>query len=201
MYRKYYLRYKNTVIGVFLTNKYMKRYVPSHVSVDTHIKYPLGLFPIKAIKNGVIEPDTEYCPEDDDIYNWIEDRVFPKDRDGAINILNTHGLSSYNAWEIAVLTRAASLMDDYWFSASLADKYEDFHPRSETSNRTLVVVKPIWKNGNLVKSHIRSSFVPARKNVENLKHEADGKISSTGRKFPASKVFLAKIKIQEGEKY
>ena len=61
-------------------------------SIPNGLGYPLGLFPLDLSKKGLV-PLINYVTGEDDIKLWLSDRVFPPDREGAYNLLNSMGLN------------------------------------------------------------------------------------------------------------
>jgi len=135
---KYYLRYKDTVIGYFEEEKDTLDFTPTADSslVPNDLGYPLGLFPAIE-KRANLKPNKSHLVDRADINRWLSDRVFPKDRQGAHTLLRGMKLNSYDMWEIAKKTKAISFNDFYWISDSLEDKYDSVHPRAKKKRSVL----------------------------------------------------------------
>lgn len=128
---KYYLRYKNVIIGWFEQSENNLHYFVLKSGADcipSEMGYPIGLFPVVIIDNRAL-PDRNSTPAHQDIIHWLSDRVFPEDRQGAYFLLHQLGLTHYDPWEIAKSTNASVLTDNYWMSTDPTDEYEDKHIR------------------------------------------------------------------------
>lgn len=55
--------------------------------------------------------------------DWLAGRVFPKDRKDASNVLRGIGLKEYDVFDIARVTKASSIEDDFWLMFSEMDNY------------------------------------------------------------------------------
>lgn len=132
MYKDYFLRYKNTIIGRFVIYPDGKRvYQPYHTaaaSIEYGFGYPLGLYPVK--DNSNLLPDRDYIPKEADIDHWIADRVIPKDRHDVDTVLDKMGLNSYDAWEIFIRNKGVTYNDLYWVTDDPNDTFENVHPRA-----------------------------------------------------------------------
>ncbi|MEE4565217.1 hypothetical protein [Paenibacillus polymyxa] len=136
MLEKYYLRYKDKIIGTFLIKDNSKKYRPVHEtarSIPEGLGYPLGMFPLDVQADG-INPVKNYNPTEEDIEFWLSERVFPPEREGAEELLKNIGIDDYNVWEVAKHTNAATSHDFYWMSQNPNDRYEDIHPRVKHLN-------------------------------------------------------------------
>lgn len=145
MLEKFYLRYKDKIIGTFLVRDDDVRYRPVHDvarSIPEGLGYPLGMFPLDVQAAG-ITPVMDYNPSVDDIEFWLSERVFPPEREGAEILLKNLGLESYNVWEVAKRTNAATSHDFYWMSENPNDKYNDMHPRGMMEKSSLNQKKTI----------------------------------------------------------
>lgn len=127
----YFLRYKNTIIGIFVETNEGLKYYPSQDTADkipNGLGYPLGLFPLDTEASGLI-PNKNHIPTPEDITLWLSDRVFPKDRQGVEALLQEIGLAEYDMWKITKITKGISLSDYYWLSSNPDEQYKDVHPR------------------------------------------------------------------------
>ncbi|WP_184185019.1 hypothetical protein [Paenibacillus sp. JGP012] len=87
----------------------------------------LGCNKLKRNNSGQFYINKDTSPNEEDIRLWLSDRVFPKERQGANQILESLGLSTYDSWEIAKKTHAISLNDFYWMSDNLEDTFENIN--------------------------------------------------------------------------
>lgn len=71
------------------------------------------------------------CNMEKIIKSWIKERVFPKNRIGAKEMLKELGLKSYNIDKIAELTRCSILTDPYWMVYDENDKYSTHSVRGQ----------------------------------------------------------------------
>lgn len=76
------------------------------------------MYLLDKIKKRIIFPLINYTPSEDD-------RVFPKHRDEAYQLLESIGLSSYDAWDIFVYTKGM-----IFTGLQENEKYQDNHIRS-----------------------------------------------------------------------
>ena len=116
MYKRFCLKFKNQTVGYFIESEGQVEYQPNHEvasMLPSGQGYPVGLFrPI--ISNGRMRPDIEHLPTSQDIERWLSNRIFPKERQGAEQILRSLRLNKYDPWRIAKKTRAISFNDYYW---------------------------------------------------------------------------------------
>lgn len=158
MLEKYYLRYKDKIIGTFLVKDNNIRYRPVHdvaKSIPEGLGYPLGMFPLDVQAEG-IKPITDHDPSAEDIEFWLSERVFPPEREGAEILLKNLGLETYDVWEVAKRTNAATTHDFYWMSDNPDDKYKDMHPR-EKLRKSSISPKKIKNN---IHKHSESRWKP-----------------------------------------
>lgn len=130
MSKVYYMRYKNIIIGKFIVDEDgNKKYEITKEAFDVppFSGFPLGLYPINVHKNGTVK---DYIPTEYNINSWVEERVFPPNRQNAHAILNALKLKEYDAWEICVRLKAVSDNDYNWFSEEITDEYKDIHPKA-----------------------------------------------------------------------
>ncbi|MFC5403328.1 hypothetical protein [Cohnella soli] len=155
--KKYFLRYRNTFIGWFEEANSRLHYTPSRPganSIPSGLGYPIGLFPV-ILSGNRLQPNPEYAPQHADIIHWLSDRVFPENRQGSHALLANLGLTRYDVWEIAKLTHAAVLTDNYWMSDDLSDRYEDTHLKFKM-RRVLPHVRKSGLSAKFVKAHYRT---------------------------------------------
>lgn len=105
----------NIKIGDFIRIDDFVTYIPFHEGASTlpeGIGYPDGLFemdrsstPWKVIKN---KPS-----QSQQLVDWIQQRVFPKERENAAVLLKQLNLETYDFWEIIKYTKGVSLGDSY----------------------------------------------------------------------------------------
>ncbi|EPY13692.1 hypothetical protein [Paenibacillus alvei] len=170
----YFLRYKNTIIGIFIETIEGLRYYPSHDSADklpNGLGYPLGLFPLDAKEYGLI-PNKNHTPTSEDITLWLSDRVFPKDRQGVEALLKEIGLAEYDMWEITKVTKGISLSDYYWLSSNPNDHYQDVHPRFVVTHSHKITSNNyyVYKPENVINSYseLKNSLNNGWENLSSL---------------------------------
>jgi hypothetical protein len=56
---------------------------------------------------------------------WVEERVFPKERHNAADILHSIGLSDYDQFEVLKATRLRHRYDAFWIRVDSADTYAE----------------------------------------------------------------------------
>lgn len=79
-----------------------KKYTPTAEAAKLgDAGYPLGLYKLKRNNSGQFYINKDTFPNEEDIRLWLSDRVFPKGRQGANQILESLGLFTYDSWEIA----------------------------------------------------------------------------------------------------
>lgn len=59
------------------------------------------------------------------ILNWIEERIFPPERQGSEELLNKMDLTDYDQLSIIKYTRASSRYDRYWIKFYPSDTYKN----------------------------------------------------------------------------
>ncbi|CAM4494157.1 hypothetical protein [Paenibacillus xylanexedens] len=122
----YFLRYKNIIIGEFSLDG--QKYTPTVEAEKLgDAGYPFGLYKLIHASSGELYIDRDKQPSQEDIKLWLSDRVFPKERQGANQILESLGLTTYDSWEIAKKTNAISLNDFYWMSNRMEDSFENIN--------------------------------------------------------------------------
>lgn len=78
------------------------------------------------------------------VYEWLKDRVFPKNRIGARKILKDLGLKKYDHFEIAYISRASLVEDPYWIAFEEGDTW------SKNTIRGIANVKDFsWNSLNI----------------------------------------------------
>lgn len=128
---RYFLKYYDETIGYFIVSNQKKYFSTENAkNIPYGHGFPLGLYPLDKSKKGIIFPLINYTPSEEDIYHWINDRVFPKNRDGAYQLLESIGLSSYDAWDIFIYTKGMTFLDFYWITRDENEKYQDNHIRA-----------------------------------------------------------------------
>lgn len=129
MGEQYYLRYKDTVIGVLIREdkgfsyKVIKK---GAKSISNGLGYPVELFPQKY--NEGIDLENMQTNEEN-IKKWLGNRAFSFNKVDANHLLRTVGIDVQNMWKLALHTKAISFNDHYWISKGLKDSYKEVHPR------------------------------------------------------------------------
>lgn len=193
MLEKYFVKNKDTTVGHILVNSKEKRYVVNKsalASLPVIDVYPIGIFPAK-IEFGSLNIDTEYCPSEKDIYSWLKDRIFPRDRQGSNNLLKALGVLKYDIWDIAVKTKAATYMDNFWLTVNENESFEHSHPRGKFYSEPTQVTK---KDGGpasfmIFDEHVLNAAYlnQLRKIVQNSSHKR--KRTFTGSEWLKSEFF------------
>lgn len=148
MSKKYYLRYKGTVIGYFVDMGDKIDYVCEHENaslVPNGLGYPHGLYDFDSSMPHDV--DTSRNPAETNIKSWIENRVFPSDREGLDKILDDLELDSYDPWEICKRMHGITMADYYWISENIEDQYELMHPRAALDNNDAIVEYKLDEKG------------------------------------------------------
>ena len=89
------------------------------MSQDDEVAHVIANFETSDIsyKEYIIHPAFKQLPDNPDIhdlYNWLEDRCFPRNRDNMEKHLTNLGLTSYNPLKIVKKTRGIMWEDYIW---------------------------------------------------------------------------------------
>ena len=63
------------------------------------------------------------CDMEKIVHSWIKERIFPKNRIGAKQLLENLGLKKYDREKIAEITRCSVITDPYWIAYKETDTY------------------------------------------------------------------------------
>lgn len=112
-----------------------------------NIKVAIGVKEPSGVQVFVLEPDLPeiLIPQDlflgrdrvsiFEVAAWVEERVFPPDRIGVKRLLRSLKLKQYDAWEIALKTRACLMEDGFWLKVHVSDTYESHTIRGRFGNK------------------------------------------------------------------
>ncbi|MFP7474251.1 hypothetical protein SFC55_25025 [Niallia taxi] len=120
----YPFMFENEVIGFFT------------VDMNSHGKYEytvdiVSYVEINKIPWGFLNYNNEFISKYKDSYhhksvvlNWIEERIFPEERQGSDELLNKLNLLEYDQFQVLKNTRASSRYDNYWIKFFADDTYK-----------------------------------------------------------------------------
>ncbi|MGG6314313.1 hypothetical protein [Paenibacillus macerans] len=122
---RYFVKQSDIVIGRLVITETKLEYIPiksalRHLSV---LKvYPPGLFPY-TFANGKAALDSAAKPSEEAILRWMEDRIFPMDRQDKDELLKAIGLDSYDVITLFQELKGKTSRDALWITEDPNEPY------------------------------------------------------------------------------
>ncbi|RRJ63826.1 hypothetical protein EHV15_13485 [Paenibacillus oralis] len=122
---RYFVKQGDIVIGRLVITETKLEYIPIR-SALRHLPvlkvYPPGLF-LYTFTNGVAAVDSTAKPTEEAILRWMEDRIFPKDRQDKDELLKAIGLDSYDVITLFLELKGKTSRDTLWITEDPDEPY------------------------------------------------------------------------------
>ncbi|SDP38569.1 hypothetical protein [Clostridium gasigenes] len=123
MSKEYILKAKDVTLGIITYNEIEDRFSFGAINKkDNYRLYPVRFYGLEPL--GTLNLDK--IVTDDDIRCFLEDRTYPRNRQGLSEILRELNMQEWNLVDFCDKTRMINLMDYYWLARNekeLAHKF------------------------------------------------------------------------------
>ncbi|MBU3089439.1 hypothetical protein KPL42_13155 [Clostridium gasigenes] len=123
MSKEYLLKAKDVTLGIITYNEIEDRFSFEAINKkDNYRLYPVRFYGLEPL--GTLNLDK--IVTDDDIRCFLEDRTYPRNRQGLSEILRELNMQEWNLVDFCDKTRMINLMDYYWLARNekeLAHKF------------------------------------------------------------------------------
>ncbi|MDU2239820.1 MAG: hypothetical protein E7E23_04520 [Paenibacillus sp.] len=133
---RYFVKQGDIVIGRLVISEKKLEYIPIRSALQRLpvLKvYPPGLFPY-TFTNGKADLDSDAKPSEEAILRWMEDRIFPMERQDKDELLKAIGLESYDVITLFQELRGKTSRDALWITENPDEPYSSEETGSSLSN-------------------------------------------------------------------
>lgn len=113
MSKEYLLKNKDVTLGVITYNEALDKFSFEAINKEKNYRlYPVRFYGLEPL--GTLNLDKPVT--DDDIRCFLEDRTYPKNRQGLSEILKELDMQEWNLVDFCDKTRMINLMDYFWLA-------------------------------------------------------------------------------------
>lgn len=127
MLKKFILKFKDVTLGIITYNETDDNFSFEAINKDINYRYyPAIFYGLEPL--GTLNLNKEVT--DDEIRFFLEDRTYPKNRQGLSEILRELNMQEWNLVDFCSKTRMISFTDYFWLALDENEKANDFIKRT-----------------------------------------------------------------------